>query len=111
MTTDGDRSEPHDSSPHPGETVRFECIQAAGLTITEAARRLGCYWPAMSRVLNGRAAVSPNMALAFEGKGWTDADFWMYRQAAYDLWRGRAAGRSRPSAALSPHLFAGLVWS
>lgn len=89
MTTDGDRSEPHDSSPHPGETVRFECIQAAGLTVTEAARRLGCSRPALSRVLNGRAGASADMALAFEREGWSNADYWMRRQAAYDLAQAR----------------------
>ena len=71
--------------PHPGETVRFECIQAAGLTVTEAARRLGCSRHTLSRVLNGRATVSPDMALAFEREGWSNTDFWMPRQSAYDL--------------------------
>ncbi len=75
--------------PHPGETVRFDCIEASGLTVTEAARRLGCSRPALSRLLNGRAAISPEMALAFEGQGWSNADFWMRRQAAYDLARAR----------------------
>ena len=75
--------------PHPGETVRFDCIEAAGLTVTEAARRLGCSRPTLSRVLNGRAAVSPDMALALERQGWSSADFWMRRQAAYDLAQAR----------------------
>ena len=80
---------PMTNPPHPGETVRFECIQATGLTVTEAARLLGCSRPALSRVLNGRAAVSPDMALAFEREGWSNADFWMRRQAAYDLAQAR----------------------
>ena len=80
---------PMSNPPHPGETVRFECIQASGLTVTEAARRLGCSRPALSRILNGRAAVSPDMALAFERQGWSNADFWMRRQAAYDLAQAR----------------------
>lgn len=69
--------------PHRGETVRFDCVEAAGLTVTGAARRLGCSRPALSRLLNGRAAISPEMALAFEGLGWSNAEFWMRRQAAY----------------------------
>lgn len=81
--------------PHPGETVRFECIEAAGLTVTEAARKLGCSRPTLSRVLNGQAAISPEMALALEGQGWSSADFWMRRQAAYDL----AQARRRATAA------------
>lgn len=80
--------------PHPGETVRFDCIEAAGLTVAEAARRLGCSRPSLSRMLNGRAPISPGMALALERQGWSTADFWMRLQAAYDLAqaRRRAAG-------------------
>ena len=75
--------------PHPGETVRTECIEALGITVTEAAQRLGCSRPALSRLLNGRAGISPEMALAFERQGWSNADFWMRRQVAYDLARAR----------------------
>ncbi len=81
--------------PHPGETIRFDCIEASGLTVTEAARLLGCSRPALSRLLNGRAGISPEMALAFERQGWSNADFWMRLQAAYDL----AHARRRASAA------------
>ncbi len=75
--------------PHPGETLRFECIEAMGMTVTEAAKLLGCARPTLSRVLNGRAAISADMALAFERQGWSNADFWMRRQAAYDLAQAR----------------------
>ena len=75
--------------PHPGETLRFECIEATGMTVTEAAKLLGCARPTLSRVLNGRAAISADMALAFERQGWSNAEFWMRRQAAYDLAQAR----------------------
>ena len=78
--------------PHPGETVRLECIEASGLSVSEAARRPGCTRPTLSRVLNGRAAISTQMALAFERQGWSNADFWMRRQAAYDLAQARRRG-------------------
>ncbi len=81
--------------PHPGKTVRYDCIEASDLTVTEAARLLGCSRPALSRLLNGRAGISPEMALAFEAQGWSNADFWMRLQAAYDL----AQARRRASAA------------
>lgn len=71
--------------PHPGETIRYECIEASGLTVTEAARRLGCSRPALSRVLNGRSGISPEMAIALERQGWSNADFWVRRQAAFNL--------------------------
>ena len=86
---------PMANPPHPGKTVRVECIEASGLTVTEAARLLGCARPTLSRVLNGRAAISALMALALERQGWSTAGFWMRRQAAWGL----AQTRRRASAA------------
>ena len=77
------------SPPHPGETIRFECIEASGLTVTEAARRIGCSRPTLSRVLNGHASISPDMAIALERQGWSDADMWVRLQGAYDLSQAR----------------------
>ena len=92
-----------DNPSHPGETVRIECIEESGLTVTEAARRLGCSRPALSRVLNGRAAISAELALALERQGWSNADFWMRRQAAYDLAQARRSGSVAASYAHVPH--------
>ncbi len=71
--------------PHPGETIRFECIEANCLTVTEAARRLGCSRSTLSRVIHGRASISPDMATALERQGWSNADMWVRLQEAYDL--------------------------
>lgn len=82
--------------PHPGETLREDVMPALGLTVTEAAAQLGVTRAALSRVLNGRAAISPEMALRLEA--WLgvehggSADVWVALQAAYDLWKARAAG-------------------
>jgi addiction module HigA family antidote len=82
--------------PHPGETLREDVLPALGLTVTEAAAQLGVTRAALSRVLNGRAAISPEMALRLEG--WLGvehggrADLWIAQQAAYDLWQARKAG-------------------
>jgi addiction module HigA family antidote len=82
--------------PHPGETLREDILPALGLTVTEAARQLGVTRAALSRVLNGRAAVSPEMALRLEGwlgvENGGRADLWLGQQAAYDLWQARQAG-------------------
>ena len=78
---------------HPGESVR-EALRAAEWTVTDAARRLGVARNTLSRLVNGRIGVSPEMALALERVGWSSADFWMRRQAAYDLARARRAGDS-----------------
>lgn len=76
--------------PHPGGTVREDCIEAEGLTVTEAARILGVTRPTLSRVLNGRGGISPEMAIRFEKVGWSNAEFWMRLQAYYDLAQARA---------------------
>jgi addiction module HigA family antidote len=82
--------------PHPGETLREDVLPALGLTVTEAAAQLDISRAALSRVLNGRAAISPEMALRLEGwlgvKHGGRADVWIAQQAAYDLWKARQAG-------------------
>lgn len=82
--------------PYPGETLREDVLPALGLSVTEAAAQLGVTRAALSRVLNGRAAISPMMALRLEA--WLGverggrADIWIAEQAAYDLWQARKAG-------------------
>ena len=65
------------------------CVEASNLAVTEAARLLGCSRPALSRLVNGRAGISPEMALAFERQGWSNPDFCMRPQSACDLARAR----------------------
>jgi addiction module HigA family antidote len=81
---------------HPGETLREDVLPALGLTVTDAAAQLGVTRAALSRVLNGRAAISPEMALRLEGwlgvKNGGRADLWIAQQASYDLWQARKAG-------------------
>ncbi len=69
---------------HPGEILR-DNLEAAGLSVIDAAARLGCTRQALSRLLNGKAGISPAMALALERIGWSNASFWMRLQAAYEL--------------------------
>ena len=73
---------------HPGEILR-DNLEAADLSITEAASRLGCTRQALSRLLNGKSGISPAMAIALERLGWSNAGFWMRLQAAYELARER----------------------
>ncbi len=85
--------------PHPGETLREDILPALGLNVTQAAKQLGVTRAALARVLNGRAAISPEMALRLEGwlgvKHGGRADVWVAQQAAYDLWLARKAGAPR----------------
>ena len=53
--------------PHPGETIREDILPALGLTVTEAAKQLGVTRATLSRVINEKAAISPEMALRLEG--------------------------------------------
>ncbi len=82
--------------PHPGETLREDILPALGLNVTQAAAQLNVTRAALSRVLNGRAAVSPEMALRLEAwlgeENGGKADLWLAQQAAYDLWKARQAG-------------------
>jgi antitoxin HigA-1 len=80
--------------PHPGEILRHDVLPELGLSVTDAAAALSVARVTLSRVLNGRAAVSADMALrlgAWLGNG---AEVWMRMQASYDLWQ--AEKRPRP---------------
>lgn len=77
--------------PHPGLTLRDDILPALGLTVTEAAQQLGVARVSLSRVLNGRAAISPEMALRIEA--WLGVErggaarVWLAEQNAYDMWQ------------------------
>lgn len=93
--------------PHPGETLKEDVLPTLGLNVTEAAAQLGVTRVALSRVLNGRAAISPEMALRIEAwlgeKNGGRADVWLGQQAAYDLWRAREAGTPKVTRATVPN--------
>jgi antitoxin HigA-1 len=80
--------------PHPGETLREDILPALGLSVTDAADQLGVARPSLSRVLNGHAAISPEMALRIEKwlgvENGGSADLWLAEQASYDLWQARS---------------------
>ena len=75
--------------PHPGRSIRENCLIPLGLNVTEGARVLGVARHTLSRVLNGHAAISPEMAIRLEKAGWSNAEFWLRRQTAYDLAQAR----------------------
>lgn len=74
---------------HPGEVLREDVIAESGLTVKEVAERLGMSRTALSRVLNCRAAVSPDLALRLEQAGVSTADMWLTLQLNYDLAQAR----------------------
>ena len=84
-----ERVGPMRNPPHLGELIR-ESMDDAGWNVTETAARLGCERGTLSRLLNGKAGVSANMALALEDIGWGTAEHWMRMQASYELARARS---------------------
>lgn len=75
--------------PHPGESIKVDCIEALQLTITAAAEGLGISRKALSKVINGKSGVSPEMAIRLEKAGWGTAEVWLTMQMNYDLWQAR----------------------
>lgn len=73
--------------PHPGEVLREDVIAPLGLSVTDAADRLAMSRVALSRVLNGKAGISPDLAVRLEQAGAGTAQAWVAMQANYDLWQ------------------------
>lgn len=72
--------------PHPGVTIRALCLEPLNLSVTDAARALGVSRKALSALLNGRAGISPEMAIRLSIAFNTSAASWMQQQTQYDLW-------------------------
>lgn len=71
--------------PHPGELLREDVLVPLGLSVKEAAERLGMSRVALSRVLHGHAAISPGLAIRLEQAGVSTARAWLMMQANYAL--------------------------
>ena len=78
--------------PHPGRSIKDACLDPLSLSVTEGAERLGVARHTLSRVINGHAGISPEMALRFEKMGWGTAESWVRLQTAYDLAQARKYG-------------------
>ena len=73
--------------PHPGLSVRYDCLEPLGLTVTEAAKGLGVSRKQLSDIVNGRSGISPIMAIRLDKAFGGGAGTWYRLQAAYDLAR------------------------
>ena len=71
--------------PHPGEIVRYDCIEALGLSVSSAAAALGVTRQALSNLVNGSSGISPEMAIRLEKAFGSTAEQWLRMQMAYDL--------------------------
>src|ERR1017187_4692622 len=72
--------------PHPGEVLRALCLEPLNLSVTDAAQSLGVSRKALSSILNGRAGISPEMAIRLSIAFDTSAESWLNQQVQYDLW-------------------------
>lgn len=80
--------------PHPGEVLRTLCIEPIGISVTDAAKGLGVSRKTLSAILNGRAGISPEMAIRLSKAFDTSAESWLNQQTQYDLWHSVARRRS-----------------
>lgn len=70
---------------HPGRIVRHDCLEALGLSVTEGAKVLGVTRQALNNVVNGKAAISPVMAIRLSKAFGSTPETWLQMQLAYDL--------------------------
>lgn len=71
--------------PHPGRIVRQECIEPLGMTITEAAERLGVTRQTLNNLVNEKAAISPEMAIRLSKAFGSSPEVWLGMQMDYGL--------------------------
>lgn len=80
--------------PHPGEVLREFCLEPLGVSVTDAAKALGVSRKTLSSVLNGRAGISPEMAVRLSIAFDTSAESWLNQQIQYDLWQAEKRRKS-----------------
>ena len=80
--------------PHPGEILRTLCLEPLGLSVTDAAAGLGVSRKTVSAILNGRAGISPEMAVRLSIAFKTSAESWLNQQVQYDLWQAEKRRKS-----------------
>ncbi len=73
--------------PHPGEVIKELCLEPLNLTITDAAKGLGISRKTLSSILNGKAGISPEMAVRLSIAFNTSSESWLNQQTQYDLWQ------------------------
>ena len=76
---------PMKNPPHPGLSIRYDCLEPLGLSVAEAAQKLGVAYKELSDIVNGRAGISPEMAIRLDKAFGGSAITWYRVQAAYDL--------------------------
>lgn len=81
--------------PHPGEILKMDYLEPLKLTVTDAANGLGIARKNLSAIVNGKAGISPEMAVRLSEAFDTTPDLWLNLQANYDLWKVKKSGVAR----------------
>jgi len=71
--------------PHPGLTVKFDCLEPLGLTVTEGAKILGVSRQALNNLVNCKSGISPEMSLRLSMAFGSSPETWLRMQLDYDL--------------------------
>lgn len=79
--------------PHPGLSVRIDCLEPLGLSVTAAAKALGVTRQALNNVVNGKSGISPEMAIRLSKAFGSSPEVWLGMQLAYDLAQARVHER------------------
>lgn len=87
---------PMKNPPHPGRSIRHDCLAPLGLSVASGARVLGVSRQCLSRVVNGRGGISSGLALRLEQAGWSNAGHWRRLQTAFDLAQLAVGAGHRP---------------
>ena len=90
--------------PHPGRIVRQECIEPLGLTVTEAAERLGVTRQALNNLVNEKAGISPEMSIRLSKAFGSSPEIWLGMQMEYDLAQAeKSAGKIKVNRIIASH--------
>ena len=85
---------------HPGKILKEDYLEPLGVTITELSKVLGTSRKTLSKIINERASVTPEMSLKLSRAFDTSPEFWINLQRNYDLWM--AAHKSKEWKAINP---------
>jgi addiction module HigA family antidote len=85
---------PMKEPPHPGLSVRHDCLEPLGLTITDGAKVLGVSRQALNSLVNGKGGISPEMAIRLDKAFGGSADAWLALQSAYDLAQAKKTAKN-----------------
>ena len=85
---------PMKEPPHPGLSVRHDCLEPLGLTITDGAKVLGVSRQALNSLVNGKGGISPEMAIRLDKAFGGTAEAWLALQTAYDLAQAKKTAKN-----------------